>query len=109
MWSRARVNDPTVAERARSIIVGQTKGEELTALLGAQPTMRMPGKEFTTLGYSYSDTKANGLVLILFNFTRSSTVADTMYVLVDAKTDVVRRLYVPPVREVEWCFWPFGD
>lgn len=109
LWNRMKVNDPTVADRAKAIVVGTTKGEELPTLLGAQPTMRMPGKGKLVQGYTYSDTKTGGLMLIIFNFTRSSTDAETLYVEVDAKSDIVTGVYIPPERQVEWRFWPFGE
>lgn len=109
MWGRVKVNDDGVADRAAAIRVGVTRGEEVPKILGAQPTMRMPGKTSRVLGYTYADTKSNGLILILFNFTRSTTVAETLYVEIDSATDVVTRVHVPPKRDVEWRFWPFGD
>ena len=109
MWGRMQVNDPSIAERAKEIRVGVTKGAEVPAILGAQPMMRMPGKDTKMMGFNYADTKSHGLMLILFNFTRSGTVADTLYVESDARTDVVTRVYIPPKRELEWRFWPFGE
>lgn len=109
MWSRVRINDPTVADRARAIRSGVTRAEDIVKIIGAQPTMRLPQKDYTLYGYTYGDTKVNGLVLILFNFTRSTTVTDTLYVEVDAKTGVVSQVYYPRHHEIEWRFWPFGD
>lgn len=109
LWGRMRINDPTVVERARGIKVGQTRGVDVPRILHAQPTMRMPGKERLMYGYTFGDTKTEGLVLLLFNFTRSSTLAETLYVEVDAKSDMVTNIYIPPARDLEWRFWPFGD
>ena len=109
MWGRMKVNDDTIVDRAGLIKVGSTKGAQVPAILGAQPTMRMPGKSHAVLGYTYADTKSSGLMLILFNFTRSTTVADTLYVETDAESDLVTRVYIPPKRKIEWRFWPFGE
>ena len=109
MWSRMKVNDPEIVRRAAGVRPGVTRGSDVPRILGAQPTMRMPSKDRGVLGFTYADTKSNGLMLILFNFSRSSTVADTLYVEVDAKTDLVTNIYVPPSREIEWRFWPFGE
>ena len=109
MWNRMRINDPGIAQRASAIKPGVTKGAEVPRLLGAQPTMRMPGKDRHTYGYTYGDGKTGGLMLILFNFTRTSTVAETLYVEVDPANDLVTGLYIPPARELDWRFWPFGD
>lgn len=109
MWGRMQINDPTIADRVKLIRPGVTRAENLASILGAQPTMRMPGKDRLLLGYTYGDTKANGLVLILFNFSRSTTVTDTLYIEADAKTGVVTAVYPPKKHDVEWRFWPFGD
>ena len=109
MWSRSRINDPTVADRAYLIKPGVTKVTEIAGILGAQPTMRMPGKEKTLLGYTYGDTKSNGLMLIVFNFGRSTTVTDTLYIEVDAQTGIVVNVYPPKKHAIAWRFWPFGD
>ena len=108
MWGRMVVNDPTIADRAAYVRPGVTKADDLRGILRADPSMIMPGKKATTLGYTYSDTKANGLILILFNFTRSQTVAQTMYLEIDPATRVVVKKHVPSKREIEWRFWPFG-
>lgn len=109
MWSRLQINDPAVAERAKAIRPGVTKAEEIAGIIGAQPTMRLPGKDFLLFGYTYGDTKGNGLMLIAFNFMRSTTVTDTLYIESDAKTGLVTQVYLPQHHEVEWRFWPFGD
>lgn len=109
MWGRMKINDPDIVERAREIRVGETLGVDVPRILAAQPTMRMPGKDRLMYGYTYGDTKTEGIILLAFNFTRSSTLAETLYVEVDAKSDIVTNLYIPPERNLEWRFWPFGD
>lgn len=107
MWGRMQVNDPTIAERAAWIRPGETKGSDLRRILGADPTMRLPDREATMLGYTYADTKSHGLILILFNFTKTQTVTDTLYVAVDPKTDLVKKVHIPRRHELKWKFWPF--
>ena len=109
MWGRVKVNDPSVADSARSIKPGSTHISELENILKVQPTFRMPGKDMTLLGYTYSDTKNNGLMLIAVNFMRSTTVTDTLYIEADPVTQIVRKVHIPPKRTPEWRFWPFGD
>lgn len=106
MWGRVQVNDPTIRDRAALIRPGRTRVSELKSLLMAEPTMRMPLKDRTVLSYTYADTKANGLMLIVVNFTKSQTQADTIYVEADA-SGIVRHIYVPPSRDIPWEFWPF--
>ena len=109
MWGRVRVNDPSIVDRAAGIRIGKTKVSELGQILRADPSLRMPIQDGTILGYTYADSKANGLILILFNFTKSQTVAQTLYVIVDPKTETVKKVYVPERKEIEWEYWPFGD
>lgn len=109
MWSRAKVNDPEIVTRSRAIKPGQTKESELDALLQAKPTLQLPGKDVRTLAYSFSDTKHHGLMLILVNFTRSTTVAETLYVEVDPETRVVQNVRRPNLPQIEWRFWPFPE
>ena len=109
MWGRVKVNDPSVADSARSIKPGSTHISELENILKVQPTFRMPGKDMTLLGYTYSDTKNNGLMLVAVNFMRSTTVTDTLYIEADPVTQIVRKVHIPPKRTPEWRFWPFGD
>lgn len=109
MWSRVQVNDPTVVDRSHGIKEGVTAESELDAILQSKPTMRMPGNGKETLAYSFSDTKHNGLMLIVVNFTRSTTVAETLYVEVDSDTRKVRKVYRPKTPGIEWRFWPFGE
>ena len=109
MWGRVKVNDPTIADRAAYIQPGKTKLSELRQILGADQSMRLQGQDGLVLGYTYADSKANGLILILFNFTKSQTVAQTLYVVVDPKTEIVRQVFIPERKEIEWEFWPFGD
>ena len=109
MWSRARLNDPAIVERAASIVPGATKVADLPRLLQAQPTrMHKAGKE-QVYEYSYSDSKTKVFSLIIVSFTRTESVTETLYVEADAETGVVTR--VPRVKrhEPEWRFWPFGD
>lgn len=107
MWSRMRINDPSVAERARVIRPGITRADQVADIIGAQPTLRMPQKDYTLFGYTYGDTKSNGLILILFNFTRSTTMTDTLYIETDNETGLVSHVYFPKHHEVDWRFWPF--
>ena len=102
MWSRVVVNDPAVVERSRAIKEGVTRESELDGILAAKPTLRMPGKNAHTLAYTFSDTKHNGLMLILVNFTRSTTVAETLYVEVDPASGTVKKVHRTEVPEIEW-------
>lgn len=109
MWSRVKVNDPDIVLRSYSIVEGRTSESELENILLAKPTTRIPAEGFHTLAYSFSDTKQNGLVLVVVNFSRSTTVAETLYVDVDSGTGKVKKVHRPHIPAVEWRFWPFSD
>ncbi|MBO7720870.1 MAG: hypothetical protein J6T01_00520 [Kiritimatiellae bacterium] len=107
MWGRLQLNDPEIVVRARAIRPGATKTDELSTILGAQPTMRMPAGENILFGYPYSDTKSHGLMLLIVNFSKTVTVADTLYVETDGKSGVVKKVHIPEKREPGWEWNPF--
>lgn len=109
MWSRVQVNDTGIVQRSYAVREGVTLEKDLDAILLAKPTMRLPGKDSRTLAYSFSDTKHNGLMLLVVNFTRSTTVSETLYIEIDDRTGKVRKVHRPYVPEVKWRFWPFSD
>ena len=109
MWSRARLNDPEIVERASAIVPGVTKVADLPKLLGAQPTRKHKAGKVLTLEYSYSDSKTKVFTLIIVSFSRTESVTETLYVEADAETGVVTRVPRQKRHEPEWRFWPFGD
>ena len=109
MWSRARINDPAILDRAKAIRPGVTKSEELPAILKAQPTRKRPEGSLVTYEYSYSDTKSKTFTLILVTFSRTEDVTETLYVETDAATGVVTRVPKLVHHEPEWRWWPFGE
>ena len=109
MWSRARLNDPEIVERASSIVPGVTKVSDLPRLLQAQPTRKRKSGNDLTLEYSYSDSKTKVFTLIIVSFSRTESVTETLYVEADAETGVVTRVPRQKRHEPEWRFWPFGD
>ena len=109
MWSRARLNDPEIVERASAIVPGVTKVSDLPRLLRAQPTRMHRDGNALVSEYSYSDSKTKTFTLILVSFTRTESVTETLYVESDAETGVVRRVPRQRRHEPEWRFWPFGD
>jgi len=109
MWSRMRMNDAEIADRARVIVPGKTTVAELPRLLDAQPTRKRTVGKTTTLEYSYSDAKSKSFSLILFTWSRTENVTETLYVEADAGTGVVTAVPRLDHREPEWRFWPFDD
>lgn len=109
MWGRVKVNDSSVQQRAERIRPGSTRLSQIPAILGAQPTIRIPGKKKTIYGYTFSDTKNHGLMLIFVNFMRSTTITQTLYVEGDSDTGIVTAVHNPDPREIEWKYWPFTE
>ena len=109
MWSRARLNDPEIVERASAIVPGVTKVADLPRLLQAQPTRKRKSGNDLTLEYSYSDSKTKVFTLIIVSFSRTESVTETLYVEADAETGVVTQVPRQKRHEPEWRFWPFGD
>lgn len=109
MWSRARLNDPEIVERAAAIVPGVTKVADLSRLLQAQPTRMHKEGNALVFEYTYSDSKTKVFTLILLSFSRTESVTETLYIEADAGTGVVMRLPRQKRHEPEWRFWPFGD
>ena len=108
-WSRMRMNDPEIAVRARTIAPGRTKVADLPQILGAQPTRKRTADGVTTFEYSYSDAKTESFSLILFTWSRTENVTETLYVEADAETGVVTNVPRLDHREPDWRCWPFDD
>ena len=109
MWSRMRMNDPDIVERARAIRPGTTTVADLPRLLNAQPTRKRTAGKVTTFEYSFSDAKTKSFSVILFTWSRTENVTETLYVEADAETGIVTNVPRLNHHEPEWRFWPFGD
>lgn len=109
MWSRARLNDPEIVERASAIVPGVTKVADLSRLLQAQPTRLHKQGNDLICEYSYADSKTKVFTLLLLSFSRTESVTETLYIEADAEAGVVTRVPRQRRHEPEWRFWPFGD
>lgn len=109
MWSRMRMNDPEIVNRARAITPGRTKIADLPRILGAQPTRKRTVGDAVTYEYSYSDAKTKSFSLILISWSRTENVTETLYVEADARTGLVTAVPRLDHHEPEWRLWPFGD
>lgn len=107
MWGRMQMNDPSIVDRAKAIKPGVTTAVEVPRILGAPPMVRMLGKDAHYYNYTFGDTKNEGLMLIILNFSRTSSYNSTLSIEIDPATQVVREVYLPKVPELEWRFWPF--
>ena len=109
MWSRARINDPEIVERAKAVRPSVTKAEELPSILKAQPTRKRREGRLMTYEYSYSDTKSKTFTLLLVSFSRTEDTTETLYVETDAETGIVVRVPKLEHHDPEWRWWPFGE
>lgn len=101
------MNDPSIVERAKTIRPGVTKAVEVPRILGAPPMMRLMSKDAHYYNYTFGDTKNQGLMLMVVNFSRTSSYNSTLSVEVDPASGVVREVYLPKIPKLEWRFWPF--
>lgn len=109
MWSRARLNDPEILERAKAIKPGVTKIADLPNILQAQPTRMHKTDHCLVYEYSFADSKTKVFTIILLSFSRTESVSETLYVEADIETGVVTRIPQLSQHDPEWRFWPFGD
>ncbi|MGN0886325.1 MAG: hypothetical protein ACI4RT_04925 [Candidatus Spyradenecus sp.] len=108
IWTRAKVNDAAVCERAKAIVPGQTRAEQLPAVLGVVPSSVIPLKDGRqVLVFAYGDAKTEGVSLIVVTFTKTNSAFSAVYVLVNAQ-GVVERVQTAPQQELAWETWPFG-
>lgn len=110
IWTRAKVNDASVRERAARIVPGKTRAEALPRLMGAMPSAVIPLKDgHTVYSFAYGDAKTEGFTLILLTLTKTNAHFSAVYALVDAE-GVVQRVQASPEPEtLEWETWPFGE
>lgn len=80
---------------------------QIPSILGAQPNIRILGKDKTLFGYTFSDTKNHGLMLIFVNFTRSTTISQTLYIEGDSHSGLVSAVHYPKHQDIQWQYWPF--
>lgn len=108
LWTRAKMNDASVVDRADRIVVGQTRESDLKGLLGVEPGMRMPSKDGSILVYTFSDAKTEGLMLIAVNFTKTNIALSSLAIDI-GKDGIVKAVHRPGAQEPGWEFWPFGE
>ena len=108
IWTRAKVNDAAVCERAKAIVPWKTRTEQLPALLGVVPSTIIPLRDGRqVLVFAYGDAKTEGISLMVVTLTKTNSAFSAVYVLVDAQ-GVVERVQTAPQRELAWETWPFG-
>lgn len=107
MWGRVQTNDPSIVDAAKRLKPGVTRAVEVPRILGAPPMMRVMGRDAIYYNYTFGDSKNEGLMLVIFNFSRANSYNTTLSVEIDPDTDLVREVYIPKVPALSWNFWPF--
>lgn len=110
IWTRAKVNDAAVRERAAAIVPGKTRAKELPRLMGAMPSAVIPLKDGGRVySFAYGDAKTEGFTLILVTLSKTNSHFSSVYVLTDAE-GIVRSVQASPEPEdLAWETWPFGE
>ena len=106
---RQRINIENPQSRISRLKVGETRVEELIAILGTAPSNVVqipPDKEGYV--YSYGDSKTWMLGFIIVNFQKTNTGLDTAVVVVDRGGVVEKVIYGTNSKDLPWQFWPFG-
>jgi hypothetical protein len=106
---RQRINIENPYTRIGRVNVGETRVEELTAILGTAPSSVVPvppDKEGYV--YSYGDSKTWMLGMIFLNFQKTNTGIDTAIFVVDRNGVVEKVIHGTNSKDLPWQFWPFG-
>lgn len=106
---RQRINIENPYTRIARVKTGETRVEELAAILGTAPSSIIPvppDKEGYV--YSYGDSKTWTLGMIFLNFSKTNTGIDTAVFVVDRSGVVEKVIHGTNSKDLPWQFWPFG-
>ena len=106
---RQRINIENPYTRIARVRTGETRVEELSAILGTAPSAIVavpPDKEGWV--YSYGDSKTWMLGMIFLNFQKTNTGIDTAIFVVDRSGVVQEVVRGTNSKDLPWQFWPFG-
>lgn len=106
---RQRINIENPYTRFQRVKPGQTRVEELSAILGTGPSNVVPvPPDREGYVYSYGDSKTWMLGLLFINFQKTNTGIDTAVFVVDRNGVVERVVHGTNSKDLPWQFWPFG-
>jgi hypothetical protein len=109
-FQKVELNDPSIAHKARNIVLGETREEQLLEILGVEPTSFITLKEGgRLLNYAYGLSKTGGLNLIVFNTQKTNSGLDTMFLKISPEGVVTKAWIGDHSSDVEWDWWAFGD
>ena len=110
IWSRVRVNDWDLPQKAARVTEGETKAEELESIMGSKPSVVQnlkSGKKAHV--YVFGDTKTKGLNLIFFQVIKSNSAFDTAMFLEDQNGVIEDVMISNNSEDLPWEWWAFGD
>ncbi|MEN8184258.1 MAG: hypothetical protein ABFS46_17165 [Myxococcota bacterium] len=108
-WQRQRINIEDPYTRIARVKPGQTTTEELTAILGSEPTniINIP-PDHRGFVYGFGDSKSFLAGLIIFSVQKTNIGLDTAVFVVDSSSVVQEVIHSSNSRDLAWQFWPFG-
>ena len=106
---RQRINIENAFTRLERVKIGDTRAEELPAILGSAPANILPVRpDKEAWIYSFGDSKTFMLGIIILNFQKTNTGIDNAVIVVDRNGVVEDIRYSSYSRDLSWQFWPFG-
>ena len=108
-FQRQRINIEQPYARIARVKPGETRAEELPAILGTAPSNIVPippDKEGHV--YGFGDSKTFMLGIVLLNFQKTNTGMDTAIFVVDRNGIVQNVVHGTNSKDLPWQFWPFG-
>jgi hypothetical protein len=108
-FQRQRVNIENPYARLARVKPGETRAEELTAILGTAPSSKVPvPPDKEGFVYGFGDSKTFMLGIIILNFQKTNTGMDTAVVVIDKSGIVQDVIHSTNSKDLPWQFWPFG-
>jgi hypothetical protein len=108
-WNKTVINDSEFLSRAESIVVGQTKVQQLPDILGTTPlTWIETGDGRQVFVYLYGITKTEGFNIIILGISKTNTRIDAAYFVVDNAGVVSNKFVGTNSADVPWEWWAFG-
>ena len=106
---RQRINIENAFTRIDRVKTGQTRVEELPAILGTAPSNVVPiAPDKQGHIYAFGDSKSFMLGIILLNFQKTNTGIDNAVFVVDRNGVVEKVIHSSYSKGLSWEFWPFG-
>lgn len=108
LFSRMKVNADGLHGRLLAVRPGMTL-DQVVRTTGELPHAMLPSPEGTIAVYNMGDVKTKGLMLILFNVTRTTSSFSSAYLFLDKANRVHRVWMDKSLTEPPWLWWPFTD